>query len=105
MTMPEPKFTITEEKLSPEEWAEVQARRTDFDRNVKWFEEHAVEIGEKYPGKHIVIAGGELFTGDTFREAREKARMAHPDDKAVYFEYISTDRGPKLYAHLRHLEG
>jgi hypothetical protein len=103
--MPDRTITITEEKLSPQEWAEYEVRRDHFLRNSKWFEEHAAEIGQKYPGKHIVVAGGELFAGDTFNEAREKARLAHPDDKGVYFEYISTDRGPKLYAHLRHLEG
>jgi hypothetical protein len=103
--MSERAITMTEDKLSPEEWAAMEARRDQFLRNSKWFEEHAVEIGEKYPSKHVVVAGGELFVGDTFREARENARSAHPEDKGVYFEYISTDRGPKLYAHLRHLEG
>jgi hypothetical protein len=103
--MPEPMFTITEEKLTPEEWAAMEVRRDHFLRNWKWFQGHAVEIGEKYPGKHIVVAGGELFVGDTFRAARDRAAAAHPDDQGVFFRYIPADRGPRLYAHLRRLGG
>jgi hypothetical protein len=103
--MPEPTFTITEEKLTPEEWAAIEVRRDHFLRNAKWFEDHAVEIGQKHRGKHVVVAGQELFVGDTFREARDRAAAAHPDDRGVYFEYIPVEQGPRIYAHLRHLEG
>ena len=102
--MSERNITITEEKLSPEEWAALEHRREQFLRNANWFQEHAAEIAEKHPGRHVVVAGGELFAGNTFQEAREQARRAHPGDNGVYFEFIATDRGPKLYAHLRHLE-
>jgi hypothetical protein len=102
--MPERVITMTEEQLTPEEEAERKLRHEHFLRNVKWFEEHAIEIGQKYPGKHVVVAGGELFVGDTFRETRDRASLAHPEDQGVFIRYIPADRGPRLYAHLRRMD-
>ncbi|MSR53370.1 MAG: hypothetical protein EXS09_08770 [Gemmataceae bacterium] len=96
-------ITITEQTLTPREREELAERRKDFARNSEWFEKHAIEIGRTYRGKHVVVSGGELVVGETFDEARELARDAHPEDKGDYFEYISAEQGPRLYAHLRHL--
>ncbi len=102
--MPERIATLTEGKLSPDELAEAMARQRRFQSNSDRFHRQAIEIGEKYRGKHVVVAGGETFVGDEFGETRQRAIAAHPEEHdSLFFRYISTDRGPRLYAHLRRL--
>ena len=103
--MSEPTLVVTEVNLTPEERAAMEVRRDHFQRNWTWFQQHAVEIGKSYPGKHVVVAGGELFVDNSFRAARDRAVAAHPDDQGMFFRYIPADRGPRLYAHIRHPGG
>jgi hypothetical protein len=90
-------------RLPPEEQAKAEAQAAQFDRNVAWFEAHAVEIGNAYPGKHICVAGEELFVGDTAEEARTRARAAHPDDDGFFVHYVYRERMIRIYAHPRRL--
>jgi hypothetical protein len=87
------------EVTDPAELARARARREQFDRNMAWFEAHAVEIGEKHRGKHICIAGQELFVADTVQEALALAKAAHPEDEAPFFKYIYREKGIRIYAH------
>ena len=96
----QPLPTMTEVPQTEEEKARVAERKRRFLSNLSWFEEHALEIGEKHRGRYICVAGGELFVGDDPRELREMARAKYPDDYGAYFsKYIPPHRGPKLYAN------
>lgn len=44
--------------------------------NDAWITAHFEEIVNKYGGQHIIISGGEIFTGEN---AIDKARKKHPN--------------------------
>ncbi len=69
---------------------ELRRRFDQSDRNLRWFDEHAVELDiiNRYRGKHIAVAGGELFVADTPLEVRRLATEKHLDDSPLYY-YIS----------------
>jgi hypothetical protein len=90
---------MRQEALDPVERARRDARRAQFDRNSAWFEAHAAEIGEKHRGKHICVAGEELFVADSAQAAWDLAKAAHPDDEGVFFHYVYRERHPRIYAH------
>ena len=97
-TEPQPREMV-EEKLTPEEFARSQERRSRFERNIAWYEAHAMEIAEQQRGKYICVAGGELFTADSPQDAVAAARAAHPHDRgAFYTAYVTPNRGPKINA-------
>ena len=54
---------------TPEEAAASRKQSEQFARNWAWLQARILEIGEKYRGKVICIAGEELFVGDDIREA------------------------------------
>jgi hypothetical protein len=89
----------------PVEIAKSQARRAKFERNLAWFQDHALEIGNTCRGKCICIAGQELFVADTPLEALRLARTAHPEDEGFFLHYIHKVRAPRIYAHPRYLAG
>jgi hypothetical protein len=91
-------------RLLRQEQARAEAQAARFDRNVKWFEAHAVEIGTKYPGKHSCVAGQELFVADNTQEAMAQARAAHPEDDGLFIHYIYRERMPRIYAHSGNLD-
>jgi hypothetical protein len=47
-----------------------------------------VRTAASYRGKFIVVAGEELFVGDTVEEAVAQAKAAHPADKGSLTRYI-----------------
>jgi hypothetical protein len=58
-------------------------------RNVDWFARHAEHIAREHAGRHVCVAGAELFVGDDLREVFERARQAHPADAdAVFSRYL-----------------
>jgi hypothetical protein len=90
---------VMEEVTDEAELAEARARRAQFDRNAAWLHSHASEVYPKHRGKHICIAGEELFVGDTPMEALAKATAAHPEDKGRFVHYIPKEKIPRIYAH------
>ena len=66
-----------EEVTDPQEIAEFQARRAQAEHNSAWLQAHAHEIYTRYRGRFIVVAGEELFVGDTPAEAHNLAKAAH----------------------------
>jgi hypothetical protein len=98
---PEPPLVIVEEQLSPEELAAFHARWEEYERNLAWFQAHLEEIRAQHLGKHICVAGEELFVGDTPQEAIALARAAHPKDGGHMALYLSPVKGPRIYAHQR----
>jgi hypothetical protein len=83
---------------SPEEAAAWRRRREQFDRNSAWLQAHILEIGEQCRGKHICIAGQELFVADTVLEAIAQAKAVHPDDGGWFTQYIPKERHVRIYA-------
>jgi hypothetical protein len=91
-------------RLPPEEQARAEAQRERFDRNLAWYEAHAVQIGEAHRGKHICVAGQELFVADSTQEVMALARAAHPEDNGFFLHYIYRERMPRIYAHTGSLD-
>ncbi|HUG94241.1 MAG TPA: hypothetical protein VML55_25655 [Planctomycetaceae bacterium] len=94
-----PPSTILEEVTDPVELAAAGAQREQFDRNWRWFQDHAAAIFRDYRGKHLCIAGEELFAADMTDEAVERARQAHPDDAGWFVWYVPLKKMPRIYAN------
>jgi uncharacterized protein (DUF1330 family) len=48
--------------------------------NQKWIQEYFEELVEKYGGKYVSVAGGELVAvGDSVSDVDEAARAKYPD--------------------------
>ncbi len=90
---------VMEEVTDPAELARASARHERFQRNLAWFEAHALSIGEQYRGKCICIAGEELFVADTPEEVFALAKAAHPDDDGLFLHYIQKEKRCRIYAH------
>jgi hypothetical protein len=96
---PPPAPSLEEVALTSEELARYTEQRRRYDRNLAVFEAQAVELGDRYPGKFICIAGGTVYVADTPQAAIEQGKAAHPEDWGAFFtKYISPHRGPKVYA-------
>jgi hypothetical protein len=74
-------------------------------RNADWFDEHAMELDvfNRYRGKYIAVAGGELFVGDSASEAFRLAKEKYPDD-SPHRRYIPKTKARHIHAHQRHME-
>lgn len=82
-----------------EEVAAFRARQARVDRNAEWLPTHASEIYRQHRGKHICIAGQEVFVADTAQQALALANAAHADDDGRYLRYIPKEKPPRIYAH------
>ncbi len=90
---------ISEVEPTPEERTRALAEAEEYRTNVEWFGAHAKAIRDAHSGRFICIAGGELFVGDDPVEVYARARAAHPEHPGGFFTmYLSTHRGPKIYA-------
>lgn len=92
---------VMEEVDDPAEIARAQLRRALFDRNFEWLARHAPEVYEKYRGKHIAIAGEEVFAADTSEEALGLASTAHPEDEGRFVQYLPREKMARVYANQR----
>jgi hypothetical protein len=92
---------LMKEVTDPEQLAEAQARRERYARNVQWLRDHAAGVFSRSRGKHICIAGAELFVGDTAEEALARARLVHPEDDGRYLRYIPRERVARIYVYSR----
>jgi hypothetical protein len=90
-----------EEVTNPEELARARAQRERFDRNAAWLQAHAHEVYSQNRGKHLCIAGEELFVADTADEARARGRAAHPEDDGSFLHYIPLKKMDRIYARQR----
>ena len=48
-------------------------------KDQQWIHDHFEELVDKYAGKYVAVANGELFVGDSSKEAHEKAKAKHPE--------------------------
>lgn len=92
---------VMREVTDPEELARARAQRERADRNAGWLQAHAASIYSHHRGRHICIAGEELFAGDTAEEALVLARAAHPEDDGRILRYIPRQRVARIYANPR----
>ena len=88
-----------EEMTDPEELAKLQPQWAQAERNSAWLQTHTTEIYRTYRGKFIVVAGEELFVGDTAKEADALAEAAHPEDKGSLGRYIYPKKMIRIYAN------
>jgi hypothetical protein len=68
-------------------------------RNRQWFSEHLreLEVYERYRGRYVAAAGGELFVADTPEEIDRLVREKYPDDFA-HVRYIPRKKLSRIYA-------
>lgn len=92
---------VMEEIADPEEVSKARIRREMFDRNFNWLADHAAEVYESYRGKHICVAGEEVFAGDTPEQAVALASSAHPDDQGSFVQYIPREKMARVYVDQR----
>ncbi len=74
---------IRTEKPNEEDRRRFEADQEDFG----WFAEHAEEIEEQYRGKYIAVVNKQVFAGDSFEEAEQKAKSKHPE-RDPYVEFV-----------------
>src|SRR5262249_10454490 len=72
----------------PDEIAAFRAQQERIDRNADWLQAHAHEVYSQNRGRHICIAGQELFVADTAKEALALAEAAHPEDDGWHLRYV-----------------
>jgi len=84
---------------TPEEQTASRARSEQFDRNLNWFSAHAEELGSRFRGKCICIAGQEVFAADTASAVLAAAKAAHPDDQGRFVHYIPREKVARIYAN------
>jgi hypothetical protein len=86
---------ITEEPLTPELARALENGR----RNLLWFNEHVeeLEVYERYRGKYVAAAGGELFVAETAEEVERLAEEKHPAD-TPHVRYIPREKRYRIYA-------
>jgi hypothetical protein len=79
----------------------ARSRKQDeqFDRNSDWLESHAAEVYPQCRGRHVCVAGQELFVASTAEQALDLAQAAHPDDEGILLRYIPCKKVTRIYAH------
>lgn len=97
----EPSPVILPSPTDPVELESARRRREQYDLNFAWFQERVVELGLTRFGRHVCIAGRQVFDADTAAAALAAARQAHPDDAGAFVYYFPTHRLPRVYAHPR----
>jgi hypothetical protein len=85
------------EETDPIENAKSRAQLAQFDKNWDWLEANAAEVF-RHRGKHICIAGQQLFVGDSAAEVLAQARAAHPEDQGPFMKYIPLTKAARIYA-------
>ncbi len=88
-----------EEVNDPAELARFRAQWEQAERNSVWLQAHVQEIYTRHRGKFIVVAGEELFVGDTPTEAHSLAKAAHPEDRGSISRYIYPKKMARIYAN------
>jgi len=80
----------------PAEMARIfeQARR-----NLFWFSANAEKLGvyERYRGRYVAAAGGELFVAETPEEVERLAHEKYPEEMP-HVRYIPREKRSRIYA-------
>jgi len=87
--------TIEEHEMPPDlARMFAQARR-----NLLWFSENAddLEVYNRYRGRYVAAAGGELFVADTPEEVERLAHDKYPNEIS-HARYIPLEKRSRIYA-------
>lgn len=89
-------LTFMERPMPPELGRKFEQAK----RNLDWFNEHAMELDvfNRYRGKYIAVAGGEMFVADSASEAIQLAKEKYPDD-SPHRCYIPKTKARRIYAY------
>ncbi|PYT02916.1 MAG: hypothetical protein DMF60_19950 [Acidobacteria bacterium] len=68
-------------------------------RNRQWFNEHVTELKvyERYRGRYVAAAKGELFVADTPEEIRRLVSEKYPEE-VPHVRYIPRKKLSRIYA-------
>lgn len=68
-------------------------------RNLLWFNENVedLEVYNRYRGRYVAAAGGELFVADTPEEVERLAHDKYPDEIS-HVRYIPLEKRSRIYA-------
>lgn len=68
-------------------------------RNRQWFSEHLreLEVYERYRGRYVAAASGELFVADKPEEIRRLVSEKYPDE-VPHVRYIPRKKLSRIYA-------
>ena len=97
-TEPAP-FVLKTLEVSDEERIANRTAMEQFQLNLAWWNARVKEIRDAHTGRFVCVAGQELFVGDDPIEVMARAEAAHPNRGGFLSLYLSTHRGPKIYAH------
>ncbi|MDX6500719.1 MAG: hypothetical protein QOG23_3979 [Blastocatellia bacterium] len=87
--------TIEEHEMPPDlARMFAQARR-----NLLWFSENSdeLEVYNRYRGRYVAAAGGELFVADSPEEVERLAHDKYPDEIS-HVRYIPLEKRSRIYA-------
>jgi hypothetical protein len=88
-------FIIEEGPMPPELAIAFEKARL----NRKWFSEHLreLEVYERYRGRYVAAASGELFVADTPEEIRRLISEKYPDE-VPHVRHIPRKKLSRIYA-------
>src|SRR4051812_15382421 len=90
---------IIEQVTDPAEVAMYREVFAAADLNFKWLDENWHAVLPQAYDKYLAVAGQQAFIADTPQQARALAIAAHPDDKGLICRFVSSHKGPRIYAH------
>jgi hypothetical protein len=90
-----------EEVTDPREIQAAKAQREQFDRNSGWLQANIAQVYRQHRGKHICIAGQEVFAADDVLTAISAATATHPTDSGWFTRYIPKEKMFRVYANQR----
>ncbi|MGL4554566.1 MAG: hypothetical protein ACRC33_25665 [Gemmataceae bacterium] len=93
---------IIEEVTDPAEVAMYQAVFAAAHLNRRWLEANWSAVLPQAFDEYLAVAGQEPFIADTPQEARALAEAAHPGDQGSFVRFVSSHRGPRIYANRGH---
>src|SRR5437867_12725745 len=93
-----------EEVTDPDEIAKSAKAFEQAERNMNWLQSHWSELLPGVLGKFLAVAGQEAFIADSSEKATALARAAHPDDWGLLIQYVSPEKGPRIYGNRRCLD-
>ena len=96
------RYVMTVEEIAdPELAARLRRQAAQFRRNREWLALRTHEVCSQHRGRHVAVAGEELFVADTSDQALSEARAAHPGDEGVFVRHIPSTKMQWIYANRR----
>jgi hypothetical protein len=97
------KRIVIEEVTDPDLLDRSRRQHEQALRNLDWLSAHWPDLLPQALGKFVAVAGQEAFFADNSEKAYEMAVTAHPEDKGVLVQYVSPEKGARIYANRRNV--